>query len=301
MVFTVGLIGLGRIGLSFELDSKRSKPASHLGALKALRNQFTLQYVCDVNPSLQSRAEEVYGSPLKFIDKPIDILDEKVDVAVVATPPETHFSIAKLLAENGGRRPRLIFVEKPLCDKLFDAADLAMCCKQSGVGLAVNHSRRWDPLWRRVKKMVDDGEIGELKMFTGVYTGAPMNVGVHMADLVNWFNPDYRYVHNLTYARSNDYLVFEVDLWGREGRIHVRRNGSFFDVEKPSLSPYYSDTYELTPSSSHHYFSSRGDTPMLNAYLNILNRLESGEPLACDGDDGVKAIKTVEEWIGTGD
>lgn len=303
MVFTVGLTGLGKIGMGFESDPLRAKPASHLGALKALKDELTLQYVCDVNPDLQRKAEEVYGSPVKFIDRTMDVLEEEVDVAVVATPPETHFSIVKLLAENGGRRPKLIFCEKPLAETSGEAKDLVEICQANNVSLTVNHSRRWDPAWHQIQRMITDKEeMGKLLFIHGLYSGDTMNVGVHMADLVNWFGAPKHSVSRI----DASYLVFKLTVYGEKKIVRLACNGGevgFYNVKK---SDRYQDIKEPVRSSSddsilnlslYEQFAGLPKTsPMLNAYRNIVAHLSHGIPLECNGEDGVKAVQLVEQW-----
>lgn len=51
-------------------------------------------------------------------------------------------------------------VEKPIANTLEDARKMIDACKAAGVTLSISHSQRWQPRVRRMKKCMDDGDIG---------------------------------------------------------------------------------------------------------------------------------------------
>jgi len=90
---------------------------------------------------------------------------DDVDVVVVATPHGLHAAHAALAANHG----KHVLVEKPMatnvaeCDQVIEAADKA------GVKLMVAHSRRFFPLVKRAKRLLDDGAIGRILMLRQLF------------------------------------------------------------------------------------------------------------------------------------
>ncbi|HPD13744.1 MAG TPA: Gfo/Idh/MocA family oxidoreductase [Planctomycetota bacterium] len=89
-----------------------------------------------------------------------------VDLVVIATPHGLHARHAVLAAEHG----KHILVEKPMatsvaeCDQMIKAAD------QAGVKLMVAHSRRFFPLVKQAKALLDEGAIGRILMLRQLFS-----------------------------------------------------------------------------------------------------------------------------------
>ena len=96
------LIGLGSI-------------ATHYA--KGLLNSaiYDLKYICDINNNASAR--NCFGSAVEFVNNYTLITrSNKVDVAIIATPPHTHDEIIRECHKNN----ILPIVEKPLCYNLFE-------------------------------------------------------------------------------------------------------------------------------------------------------------------------------------
>ena len=124
-MLTATLIGLGQIGMGFEFDEKRSKPASHLGALRQLKDKISLECIVDFDEEKLKNAEQYYGAiPVRlasagdFIDSPVD-----TDIIIVATPEESHYSTHYSILYDAQKRkhPKLVFCEKPLTRTISSA------------------------------------------------------------------------------------------------------------------------------------------------------------------------------------
>lgn len=82
----------------------------------------------------------------------------EVDLVVVATPPVSHFELARRLLEAG----KHVVLEKPMCLKVAEADELIRLAARGQRLLTVHQSRRWDPDFRLLARKVSEGSIGEL-------------------------------------------------------------------------------------------------------------------------------------------
>ncbi|MBI3783517.1 MAG: Gfo/Idh/MocA family oxidoreductase [Deltaproteobacteria bacterium] len=81
-----------------------------------------------------------------------------IDAVLVATPPSTHFTLAKAVLASG----RHCWVEKPLAMRATEARSLVELAEQRNVRLFVDETFLYDPLVRTAKKWIDDGRLGRL-------------------------------------------------------------------------------------------------------------------------------------------
>jgi len=84
--------------------------------------------------------------------------DDAVDVAIVALPPVSHAQVAMALLRAG----KHVVLEKPLCLKVADADALIAEATAASRVLTVHQSRRWDQDYRAVRRVVEDGLLGEV-------------------------------------------------------------------------------------------------------------------------------------------
>ena len=104
--------------------------------------------------------------------------DPNVDGVLVATPHSTHADIAVRAADAG----KHVFVEKPLTLTVADTERVAEAAARAGVVVQVGHNRRRQPANRRIKEMIDGGELGAVLQLDGMHTSP----GGHKPDLPEW-------------------------------------------------------------------------------------------------------------------
>lgn len=93
--------------------------------------------------------------------------DPAIAAVVVASPNHTHAEVAIALAQAG----KHVFVEKPMCTTLADADRMIAACRANRVQLAVGHQERRLRAYRRIRRMLRDGEIGAVRAFTANHCG----------------------------------------------------------------------------------------------------------------------------------
>ena len=115
----------------------------------------------------------------------IDI--ERPDLVVIGTQPEQRAERVVYAAERG---VRAICAEKALSATMREADAIVDAVEGNGVAFNMGTQRRWDPGYDRVKEIVSDGELGELKTLISHHQGPLFEVDSHFFDLMMWLNDD---------------------------------------------------------------------------------------------------------------
>jgi predicted dehydrogenase len=87
-----------------------------------------------------------------------DLFTRKLDAVVVATPPTTHYAIARDCLEHGLH----VLVEKPLTLNSRDAEALIEVAEQHDRQLMVGHTFEYNPAVRVLKEIIESGKLGEI-------------------------------------------------------------------------------------------------------------------------------------------
>ena len=157
----VGIVGAGYWGPNlirnfFEL------PGTALVAVADLREE-RLAYVQCRYPGVETTQDywDFFSMPL--------------DAVVVATPPATHFPIARACLE----RNLHVLVEKPLTLSCEDALTLIKIAEERGLTLMVGHTFEYNTAVRALKDLIDSGELGTIQYVDAVR----VNLGLFQQDL----------------------------------------------------------------------------------------------------------------------
>jgi len=129
--------------------------------------------------SAESRASFAATHGGRAADDVDELLDDPgVDGVLIATPHSTHTDLAVRAARAG----KHVFVEKPLALTVTDVRRIADAAGAAGVVLQVGHNRRRQLANRRIKEMIDGGELGTVLQLEGVHN-APAG---HRSTLPAW-------------------------------------------------------------------------------------------------------------------
>ncbi len=82
--------------------------------------------------------------------------DPEVEAVLIATPHSTHADLVVEAASAG----KHVFIDKPFTLTVAEAKRAIAAADDAGVVLQVGHNRRRQPATRRLKQMVDAGELG---------------------------------------------------------------------------------------------------------------------------------------------
>ncbi|MBF6267575.1 Gfo/Idh/MocA family oxidoreductase [Nocardia farcinica] len=84
-----------------------------------------------------------------------------VGLVVVATPNRTHAPLALRAVAAG----LAVVVDKPFAVSAAEAAEVVAAAQRANVALSVFQNRRWDGDFRTVCRLVETGELGEVRRF----------------------------------------------------------------------------------------------------------------------------------------
>lgn len=98
----------------------------------------------------------------------------EVDAVVLATPVSTHYDFAKRALLAG----KHVLVEKPIATTSVQVIDLIETAASQGKTLMVDHTFLYTAAVRRMKSLIDAGELGELLYFDSVR----INLGLVQSD-----------------------------------------------------------------------------------------------------------------------
>jgi predicted dehydrogenase len=161
---TFGLVGLGYWGPNL-LRVLAEVPGAEV------------KWICDLDAQRLSDISRRYPSCTRTSD--IDHLfeDDELDAILIATPVVTHFDLAARSLQAG----KHTFVEKPLAQSGEQANQLLELAETQDLVLMCGHTYLYSPSVRAVKKLLDQGELGEILFVSssrvfGSYPRADHNV-----------------------------------------------------------------------------------------------------------------------------
>jgi predicted dehydrogenase len=144
-----GIIGLGKMGISH-------------AAIVGPHPSVEMVAVCDTS-SLVLDAFRKF-SEVRVYDDYVKMMDsETLDFVVIATPTKLHYKIVKYALEKGIHT----FCEKPFSLTLKEGEELvALAAKQNLVN-QVGYHNHFIGTFRELKRLLENGVLGELVHFTG--------------------------------------------------------------------------------------------------------------------------------------
>jgi predicted dehydrogenase len=308
-----GLIGCGAIS-----------EALYLPALSKARSICSELHLMDTQPGRLAAMSEDYGAASRTTS--LQDLINRVDVAVVATPPRTHFPIARSLIAAG----KHVFCEKPMTISPTDAEELVSLAATSNVILMVNHNRRIATAMSHIQKMIRSEELGRLLSVSwveghkpswptqsGYYftqhmqdglpgAGVLLDMGAHIVDLLCWWLGEMPRVIGCrtdSYGGPDSRAHLHLDFDGMSTRMdlgsYVRMNNIYtLEFERGTISGHTGD-------ASRFQVQRRGAEPSrvdcgksetwLSVLLNFAAVVNGRERPIVTGRDVLPSIRTIAE------
>ena len=192
MTFKVVIVGCGRIAGLFDSQSSSQLVTSHASAYRNNGN-FELSGCVDIDQNIGRLFAKEHSIPHSSQDLLSIIELVKPDVVSVTTPDATHFQVVRQIVEHNRFPPRIVFVEKPVCTKEDELLSLIKLTRKSTVPIIVNHSRRFNPFYKNLKKDFEQFKFGELLGVESTYYGGWLHSGVHVVDTLRFlFSREFR-------------------------------------------------------------------------------------------------------------
>lgn len=183
----IGIVGSGVMGRIYAATLAAGVADAQLRAVSGGRGAASLaqEYAVDHVPDIES----LLGR-------------SDIDAVIIATPHSVHLEQVLNAAAAG----KHVLVEKPMALDSGECRQMVMAAREAGVQLTVGHITRWMEASRIARRMIDDGDIGDVRMiqsWRGMAGGLPfpesswafdpneggpfLDWGSHGCDIMRWY------------------------------------------------------------------------------------------------------------------
>ena len=151
-----GIVGCGNMGTGHAKNFLEGKIAN--GVVTA---------VCDVNPKKFSFFEEKFGDNIKYFTSAEEMFKSgECDVVMICTPHYIHPDLAILAMDNNLN----CIVEKPAGVYTLQVKKMLDRAEKSDKILGIMFNQRTNPAFKKMREMVQNGSIGEVKRTNWIIT-----------------------------------------------------------------------------------------------------------------------------------
>jgi predicted dehydrogenase len=164
----------------------------------------TLSAVCSRDPRKAANFAAHFEAPRRFADLHAMLEDRDIDALYIATPNNLHAEQTLAALESS----KHVLVEKPMALTVGDAEAMVERAQAVHRLLGVGFHLRHHPVHREIKRVLDEGRLGQLAFATSLWAsygpglvherdrwlmqpelagaGSIMGLGVHEIDLLRW-------------------------------------------------------------------------------------------------------------------
>lgn len=162
----VGLVGCGYWGPNLVRNLRQASDCE-------------LKTLCDMSESRLNHMRRLYPE-VTMTNQFSDLLqDSELDAIAIATPVRFHYEMAKAALSLG----KHVFIEKPMARTVAECEELVALAEQRGLVLMVGHTFLFSPAVRRMKEIIDHGDIGQVQYISA----RRLNLGLFQKDInVAW-------------------------------------------------------------------------------------------------------------------
>jgi UDP-N-acetylglucosamine 3-dehydrogenase len=171
-----GVIGVGSMG-------------RHHVRVLAENDSIELVGIADTDEKRVSELADKYKCPYYLNFQAL--LDKKLDFVVVAVPTSLHHDVGVSAIESGAH----VLIEKPIANTLDGAHAIANAAVKAKRLVFVGHIERFNPVVDAVKKVMDDGRLGEVLSISNLRIGQMnsrifdvgiiLDLGTHDIDMIS--------------------------------------------------------------------------------------------------------------------
>ncbi|WP_149242948.1 Gfo/Idh/MocA family oxidoreductase [Dyadobacter sp. 32] len=142
-ILNVGLIGFGLSGRYFHSPFLTTNPLFKLKTVVERSKNDAQEF----DPEIENARshDELLSDPA-------------IDLVFICTPNETHFPYAMDALENG----KHVVIEKPFASTEAEARELIALAESKGLILTAYQNRRWDSDFLTIKKLIEEGKLGDI-------------------------------------------------------------------------------------------------------------------------------------------
>jgi predicted dehydrogenase len=162
----VGVVGCGYWGPNL-IRNFRSLP------------DCSLKLMCDISEARLKHLRSLYPEVQGATDFKHVLNGAGLDAVVIATAVRFHYAMAKASLLAG----KHTFIEKPMAASSEECEELIEIARKKGLVLMIGHTFLYSPAVRKIKEIVDKGDIGEIRYICA----RRLNLGLFQKDInVAW-------------------------------------------------------------------------------------------------------------------
>ena len=152
----IGIIGIGNMGTSH---------AKNIVEGNVPKGELTA--VCDINPDKLKWAKENLGEHIQIFENAEALYNSgTIDAVLIATPHYDHPGLAIKAFE----RNLHVLCEKPAGVYTKQVREMNEAAEKSGKVFSMMYNQRTNPLYQKVKDLIDSGELGAIKRTNWIIT-----------------------------------------------------------------------------------------------------------------------------------
>jgi len=138
-----------------------------------------LALMCDANEQRLTHLKTLYPEVEGHTDFAHVLNGAGLDAVIIATPVRLHHKMAKASLMAG----KHTFIEKPMAASSEECRELVEIAEEKGLVLMIGHTFLYSPAVRKMKEIIDRGEIGEIRYISS----RRLNLGLFQKDInVAW-------------------------------------------------------------------------------------------------------------------
>jgi len=138
-----------------------------------------LKLMCDTNEQRLAHINALYPELERHKDFGHLLNGAGLDAVIIATPVRFHHAMAKASLLAG----KHTFIEKPMAAAAAECEELVRIAEERGLVLMVGHTFLYSPAVRKIKEIVDRGDIGDIRYISA----RRLNLGLYQKDInVAW-------------------------------------------------------------------------------------------------------------------
>jgi len=135
--------------------------------------------MCDLNENRLKHLRSLYPEVEGATDYDHLLNGAGLDAVVIATAVKLHFPMAKASLLAG----KHTFIEKPMASSAAECEELVEIARKKGLVLMTGHTFLYSPAVKKIKEIVDNGDIGEIRYISA----RRLNLGLFQKDInVAW-------------------------------------------------------------------------------------------------------------------
>ena len=146
---------------------------------------FDLVGICDIRKEFLEALAPKYGNCSINTDAAALCKQVKPDLFCFCTLPGLRLEMIKIAA---AAKVQMIAMEKPVATSMAETEAVMKMVRDSKIKLVVSHQHRYGEHYKKVKEIVQTGQIGQVRMIHARAMGWMLHMMTHLIEYMNWYN-----------------------------------------------------------------------------------------------------------------